>query len=57
MWRRNPRLPEVFEDSTESDVVDRHIRNLRAKLQNDWHRPRHIATVPGPGLPLRTNYH
>ena len=33
----------------ESNVVDRHIRNLRAKLQNDWRRPRYIATVPGRG--------
>ena len=34
---------------SESNVVDRHIRNLRAKLQNDWKRPRYIATVPGKG--------
>src|SRR5918911_4688843 len=33
----------------ESNVVDRHIRSLRAKLQNDWRRPRFIATVPGKG--------
>ena len=33
----------------ESNVVDRHIRNLRAKLQNDWRKPRFIATVPGKG--------
>ena len=33
----------------ESNVVDRHVRNLRAKLQNDWHRPRYIASVPGRG--------
>jgi DNA-binding response OmpR family regulator len=33
----------------ESNVVDRHIRNLRTKLQNSWHRPRYIATVPGRG--------
>ncbi len=32
-----------------SNVVDRHIRNLRAKLQNDWRKPRFIATVPGQG--------
>ena len=36
----------------ESNVVDRHVRNLRAKLQNDWRRPRYIATVPGQRLPL-----
>ncbi len=33
----------------ESNVVDRHVKNLRAKLQNDWRRPRYIATVPGHG--------
>lgn len=33
----------------DSNVVDRHIRNLRAKLQNDWRRPRYILTVPGRG--------
>jgi DNA-binding response OmpR family regulator len=33
----------------ESNVVDRQIRNLRARLQNDWRVPRFIATVPGRG--------
>lgn len=33
----------------ESNVVDRHVRNLRIKLQNDWRKPRFIATVPGRG--------
>ena len=33
----------------ESNVVDRQIRNLRSRLQNDWRRPRFIATVPGKG--------
>ena len=33
----------------ESNVVDRQVRNLRARLQNDWRRPRFIATVPGKG--------
>jgi DNA-binding response OmpR family regulator len=33
----------------ESNVVDRHIRGLRAKLQNGWRRPRFIETVPGKG--------
>jgi DNA-binding response OmpR family regulator len=33
----------------ESNVVDRHIRSLRAKLQNDYRHPRFIATVPGKG--------
>jgi len=35
--------------AAESSVVDRHIGNLRAKLQNDWRKPRFIATVPGRG--------
>lgn len=33
----------------ESNVVDRHIRNLRVKLQNSHRHPRYIATVPGRG--------
>ncbi|MDB5059828.1 MAG: transcriptional regulator [Chloroflexi bacterium] len=33
----------------DSNVVDRHIRNLRIKLQDNWRRPRYIATVPGRG--------
>jgi two-component system KDP operon response regulator KdpE len=32
-----------------SNVVDQQVRNLRARLQNDWRRPRFIATVPGRG--------
>ena len=35
--------------AAESNVVDRHVRNLRATLQDDWRRPRYIATVPGRG--------
>jgi len=35
-----------------SNVVDRHVRNLRAKLQDDWRQPRFIATVPGRGYRL-----
>ena len=35
--------------AAESNVVDRHVRNLRAKLQNDWRKPRFIVTVPGKG--------
>ena len=34
---------------SESNVVDRHVRNLRAKLQDGWRKPRFIATVPGQG--------
>ena len=33
----------------ESNIIDRHIRSLRIKLQNDYRRPRFIATVPGQG--------
>ena len=33
----------------ESNIVDRHIRSLRIKLQNDYRSPRFIATVPGAG--------
>ena len=33
----------------ESNIVDRHVRSLRAKLQNDYRHPRFIATVPGKG--------
>jgi two-component system, OmpR family, alkaline phosphatase synthesis response regulator PhoP len=43
---------------SESNVVDRHIRGLRVKLQNDYRHPRFIATVPGQGyrfLPTFTN--
>jgi DNA-binding response OmpR family regulator len=33
----------------ESNIVDRHVRNLRAKLRDDWRHPRFIATAPGRG--------
>ena len=33
----------------ESNLVDRHIRSLRVKLQNDYRHPRFIATIPGQG--------
>jgi len=33
----------------ESNIVDRHVRSLRIKLQNDYRNPRFIATVPGRG--------
>ena len=33
----------------ESNIVDRHVRSLRVKLQNDYRYPRFIATVPGRG--------
>src|SRR3954470_12478461 len=35
--------------AADSNVVDRHVRQLRAKLDDDWRRPRYIATVPGKG--------
>jgi len=42
----------------ESNVVDRHIHNLRVRLQNHPKRPAYIATVPGRGyrfLPTGTD--
>jgi len=33
----------------DSNVVDRHVRNLRAKLHDSWRRPRYIVTIPGRG--------
>ena len=33
----------------ESNIVDRHVRSLRVKLQNDYRHPRFIATIPGQG--------
>jgi DNA-binding response OmpR family regulator len=33
----------------ESNIVDRHVRSLRIKLQNDYRHPRFIATVPSQG--------
>ena len=40
----------------ESNVVDRHIRALRSKLQNDYRNPRFIATVPGQGYRFIPTY-
>jgi len=40
----------------ESNIVDRHIRGLRVKLQNDYKRPRFIATVPGQGYRFIPTY-
>lgn len=34
----------------ERNVVDRHVRALRAKLHNDRRRPAFLATVPGGGV-------
>jgi DNA-binding response OmpR family regulator len=33
----------------ESNVVDRHVRELRVKLGDDWRTPQFIETVPGKG--------
>jgi two-component system, OmpR family, alkaline phosphatase synthesis response regulator PhoP len=33
----------------DTNLVDRYIRTLRAKLQDDWRHPRYISTVPGQG--------
>jgi DNA-binding response OmpR family regulator len=35
--------------AAESNVVDRHVRNLRGKLHDHWRTPRYIATVSGKG--------
>jgi two-component system KDP operon response regulator KdpE len=39
-----------------SNVVDQQVRSLRARLQNDWRRPRFIATVPGRGYRFLPTY-
>lgn len=38
-----------IEFAPESNVIDRHIRSLRAKLCDDWRQPRYIRTIPGRG--------
>jgi DNA-binding response OmpR family regulator len=38
----------------ESNVVDRHIRELRVKLDDDWRTPRFIETVPGAGYRFKS---
>ena len=38
--------------AADSNVVDRQVRNLRARLGDDWRHPRFIATVPGRGYRL-----
>jgi DNA-binding response OmpR family regulator len=37
-----------------SNVVDRHVRNLRLKLKDHWRNPRFIGTVPGKGYRFLT---
>ena len=38
----------------ESNVVDRHIRELRVKLNDEWRAPRYIETVPGAGYRFKS---
>ncbi|OLC56940.1 MAG: hypothetical protein AUH85_04750 [Chloroflexi bacterium 13_1_40CM_4_68_4] len=33
----------------DSNIVDRHVRNLRVKLNDDYRHPHYIGTVPGHG--------
>lgn len=33
----------------ESNIIERHVRSLRSKLQNDWRTPKYIETVAGMG--------
>jgi DNA-binding response OmpR family regulator len=40
----------------ESNIVDRHIRSLRIKLQDDYRDPRFIATVPRQGYRFIPTY-
>jgi two-component system KDP operon response regulator KdpE len=35
--------------AAESNLVDRHVRSLRAQLQDDRGDPRYVATIPGRG--------
>lgn len=37
----------------ESNIIERHVRSLRSKLQNDWRKPRYIETVAGTGYRFR----
>ena len=39
----------------ESNVVDRHIRELRVKLNDDWRTPRYLETVAGKGYRFKSN--
>ena len=42
------------EYNAESNLVDRHIRNLRVKLKDSWRHPRFIGTVAGKGYRVLT---
>ena len=39
----------------ESNVVDRHIRELRVKLGDHWRTPRYLETIPGKGYRFTAN--
>jgi DNA-binding response OmpR family regulator len=41
------------QNSADSNIVDRHIRNLRSKLHEDWRNPTFIVTVSGQGYAFR----
>jgi len=41
---------------SESNIVDRHVRTLRMKLQNNWRKPRFIETVTGQGYRFMTEF-
>jgi DNA-binding response OmpR family regulator len=48
--RRELLLAEVWNDNeSNSNIVDVYIRRLRAKLEADAERPRHILSVRGVG--------
>jgi DNA-binding response OmpR family regulator len=40
----------------ESNVVDRHIRELRVKLNDDWRTPQFIETVAGNGYRFKSQH-
>jgi DNA-binding response OmpR family regulator len=42
------------EYAADSNLVDRHVRNLRTKIGDSWRQPRFIATVPGQGYRFMT---
>jgi two-component system KDP operon response regulator KdpE len=49
--RREDILADIWgsQSAVTSNVIDRHIRDLRVKLQERWKEPRFIATEPGLG--------
>jgi two-component system KDP operon response regulator KdpE len=49
--RREDILTNIWgsQSAVTSNVIDRHIRDLRVKLQERWQEPKFIATEPGEG--------